>query len=850
MRYFTLRISLMVLLVIYGHNWSFSQYSNIWAFGINAGIDFNTDPPVAITTRINTSEGTASVCNANGQLLFYTDGTTVWDRNHNIMDNGSDLHGLGTDITSSTTQGTLIVPIPGDTRRYYIFSLGSFESGFLGRLYYSEVDMNLNNGIGSVSRKGNLLDSSLTEHMTAVSGNNCNVWLLMASRSNVFKAYSIDINGIAPPVISPRIPGGGGGSWNGVLGSLDVSPDRNKAAIAQGLNVALYDFNTDRGTLTNPLMLYENADSYYYGICFSPDNSKLYAANEAELHQFDLRSRDTAAIKASRQVIAAVSYPGLKRGPDGKIYCAHSGSGSLDVINKPNLAGTACQFVVNGFPLLGGTRSTRGLPNSTILVALEKNTTTLTDTIRCADSFTLAATDTARKNYLWQDGSLEKTLTIDTSGTYWVTYQNVTGNICEEYIDTFHIVFYKNKRIYSTNFMEGMCRADTLILQAQHMATGGYLWEDASPGNTKVARKAGTHWVNYRVDSLCELYTDTFRVSYHEYQLSFTTDTLHCVDDPVVLHNTSDEPFTDFRWTYGNGAGSSNKHPVAHSYTHPGRYELKLVGLIEGRCADSAMSYITVDALFPLRLEADRKAICAGENVHFYTQIDSTTIQALYWLFDDQERMTTANGLYYQHAYASPGTFVVQLKALSRACPDVERTDTIKVYPLPRIDLGPDSSLCWQGQTILLANKALQTGGDYTYLWSTGATGTLLPVTQPGSYSLTISAAPLGCSSTETVTVAKDCYVDIPNAFTPDGDGHNDYFFPRQLLSAKVTAFNMQIRNRWGQLLFETNATDGRGWDGRYNNQEQPAGVYVYQVLVSLGNNTRQQYQGNVTLLR
>jgi gliding motility-associated-like protein len=60
----------------------------------------------------------------------------------------------------------------------------------------------------------------------------------------------------------------------------------------------------------------------------------------------------------------------------------------------------------------------------------------------------------------------------------------------------------------------------------------------------------------------------------------------------------------------------------------------------------------------------------------------------------------------------------------------------------------------------------------------------------------------------------------------------------------------MQVLNRWGQLIFETSASDGRGWDGRFNNVAQPAGVYVYLIEASFANDIHEQYQGNVTLFR
>ena len=92
--------------------------NNIWYFGDKAGLDFNSGNPVNLTDgAINTIEGCASISNPSGQLLFYTDGIKVWNRNHQIMPNGADLSG-----NSSSTQSGIIVPKPNSNTIYYLFT--------------------------------------------------------------------------------------------------------------------------------------------------------------------------------------------------------------------------------------------------------------------------------------------------------------------------------------------------------------------------------------------------------------------------------------------------------------------------------------------------------------------------------------------------------------------------------------------------------------------------------------------------------------------------------------------------------------------------------------------------------
>tara|TARA_R110000868_G_scaffold131418_2_gene341459 strand:+ start:12265 stop:12708 length:444 start_codon:yes stop_codon:yes gene_type:complete len=99
---------------------SFAQgEANIWYFGNHAGLNFNSGSPVVLADgQLNTREGCSTISNAAGQLLFYTDGIKVWNKNHQLMPNGIDLMG-----DPSSTQSAIIVPKPGNPDVYYIFTV-------------------------------------------------------------------------------------------------------------------------------------------------------------------------------------------------------------------------------------------------------------------------------------------------------------------------------------------------------------------------------------------------------------------------------------------------------------------------------------------------------------------------------------------------------------------------------------------------------------------------------------------------------------------------------------------------------------------------------------------------------
>ena len=115
----------LILFIFLTLNVYAQKEANIWYFGENAGLNFNTSPPQALADgQLSTREGCSSFSDANGELLFYSDGTTVYDKNHNIMTYSdgrlaNDLRG-----NSSSTQSGMIVPKPKSSTIFYLFTVG------------------------------------------------------------------------------------------------------------------------------------------------------------------------------------------------------------------------------------------------------------------------------------------------------------------------------------------------------------------------------------------------------------------------------------------------------------------------------------------------------------------------------------------------------------------------------------------------------------------------------------------------------------------------------------------------------------------------------------------------------
>lgn len=342
--------------------------ANNWYFGKGAGITFTADTAIAVTSgKLHTEEGSASISDKAGNLLLYTNGVTVWNKNHRVMPNGNGLMG-----GKSSTQSALILPKPGSDKIYYIFTtdIQAQSEGFR----YSVVNMEKQNGLGDIISRNNFLMVPATEKLTAVRHSNSQDWWVIAHRwnSNAYVAYLVDKDGVSVVPVVSNVGTVHGGSNRKAIGYLQPSPDGTKLASAlwdDVSNFELLDFDRTTGKLSNPILFKGFAEAY--GVAFSPDGTKLYGAangaggGKAQIVQFDLKAGDPAAIIKSAVVVGTSTSPrfgALQLAPDGKIYVARKDAKYLGVLQNPDEKGEATKYKDDGL-LLAGRKSDLGLPN-------------------------------------------------------------------------------------------------------------------------------------------------------------------------------------------------------------------------------------------------------------------------------------------------------------------------------------------------------------------------------------------------------------------------------------------------------------------------------------------------------
>ncbi len=355
----------LLLIALFSFSASRAQMeANIWYFGANAGVTFASGAPVALTNgNMNSFEGSATICDAAGNLLFYTDGMTVWNKTMAVMTNGTGLMG-----NSSSTQSGVIIKKPGSNTIYYLFTTDA-QAGANG-LRWSEIDLAQSGGNGAVTANKNiLLWASTTERIAGVRHcNNIDVWVVTHDwNSNNFRTYPVTSAGIGA-AINTAIGSVHNGTTGNTIGYLKASPDGKKLACAIRYLSAfeLFDFNNSTGVISNFVSL-GTTFPYTYGVEFSPDGTRLYgnSSQPGRIWQWNLCAGSNAAIVASATQIgsSAQGWLGaLQMGRDKKIYMCRYTDPWLAVIPNPNTLGTGCGYTDNGVSLLGRA-SNFGLPN-------------------------------------------------------------------------------------------------------------------------------------------------------------------------------------------------------------------------------------------------------------------------------------------------------------------------------------------------------------------------------------------------------------------------------------------------------------------------------------------------------
>ncbi|MFA6058662.1 MAG: gliding motility-associated C-terminal domain-containing protein [Taibaiella sp.] len=565
-KYLLSLISLIHILITVPASLKAQGENNNWHFGQKMGIDFNQNPPQFFESNIRTGEGCSSVSDASGNLLFYTMGARIWDRNGNEMPNATGLLGNGPAYqgvhAGSSAYGVAIIPHPGNANQYFVFSGDAIEDA-TNKLYYSLVDMTLNGGMGDVvpTVKNVLLMTNVYEYLSTTRGGDCKSYWLLARTSNMmtreFYAFKVDANGVAPtPVITvpPQM-------------ALSATPQTCFAAdgvtmVSSGLKLVLSRFNN----LTGEVYDFVGIDGIEMGpVAFSPDASKVYiAANNWGVLQYDLSLMpNTAAVAASKMAVDSnhddwgpMRYHDVRLGPDGRMYIVKNTFNpgivtTISVINNPDVVGTGCNFIPEAFtmppswlppPPLNyffcfGNRVAILPPADTVYHPAK-------DTLICSGTLQLESSDEDATIFEWSTGAATGSINVSQPGLYWVR----GTNNCSMTTDTFNVQF-ANIAIDLGNDT-AICTGKSITLNATGPDISNYNWNNGSTNATLEVSQAGTYYVTGSLKDC--IVSDTILISITEPELYIVeNDTTICNDQPLTLHAQAN-PVSTYSWSNGD----------------------------------------------------------------------------------------------------------------------------------------------------------------------------------------------------------------------------------------------------------------------------------------------------------
>ena len=853
-----------------------------WYFGQNAGLDFNSGQPLPnLDGQINSVEGSATISDRDGNLLFNTDGTTIWNSAHEVMPNGQGIKG-----SSSSTQTAIIVPNPMDNNIYYVFTTDDVllgDTGGFNGFNYSIIDMSLDNGRGDVLNKNVSLLPIGSEKVSGILNFNENYYWVTTHFEDRFYSYKVDENGVDPsPIIS--IVGPSIIDFKNGRGSLKFSPDGTKLAMSYLItepgyasSLFVFDFDSTTGIVSNTTEI-TTSNRAYYGLEFSSNSKKLYASGvnyfknnslgNIQIVQFDLESPDffsDEAIVLDFQNESKFFVSGtLQMGVDKKIYHSIPNRG-LSIIREPNNKAAWTnpdKFVID----LGGKESRFGLPQYVqsffeTIFTLENYCLGDTTTFTLEDSTDIV-------NVSWNYGDPD-------SGTL-----NYSNHIIGEHIFT---------------------------------STGNYeVIVDVGYNNGTTRR-----FIEYV--AIKEIPNVLSRVELVQCDIDGIDDgiTSFNLEETIPLFDRGNKELDILFFESEANAILGQDELVPFAYRNSVMNEIVYAKVSEGsECFSLVEITLTAQPMSDLGLY-DTLYICDGSLTDGTQVVDlSRVVEQLSEDFQDtiislytqeEDALLKSNQLQQQnYSFDSANNPELFFRIEEdNGCAFIGKVDLV-ILESPNYDAAKTVRLC-DGLTTLTAPNAFD-----TYLWNLGMTEQEIIVDEPGIYDVVFATGT--CAYVQTFEVLQELKVPIekividdfnrqnsvrielgaselfdqtlfsldngltfqhqntfsnvlpgiydlvvdngcssyeeqllvggvPSFFTPNGDNVNDRWI--MLNPTYFLGFEVSIFDRYGQMVFWFDDTS-QGWDGNVNNLEMPANDYWYYLKTDDG----RTFKGFFTLKR
>ncbi|MGE3801186.1 MAG: T9SS type A sorting domain-containing protein [Candidatus Kapaibacterium sp.] len=752
-----------------------------WCFGLEVGLDFRSgSPPQLFQAPIQSIEGTASICDPRtGALFFFTDGVTVWNQNHQIMSNGTNLNGH-----QSSTQSALIVPHPGDSGIYYLFTAdaGPYGLRLLG-INYSVVDMKRAGGLGEVVQKNIPLLKDATEKLVGIYHcGDTSTWVLAHELgSDRYFAWEVTSGGLnTTPVITAIGNVHSSANDRSSAGYLKASPSGHylisiDAQIKRG---ELFQFNPGTGVVEKKLGEID-AD---YGASFSPNSSYVYVTegdslqSQFTIYQYTMLPANSEEIALTKRPVSTVKSTfadpiliggALQIAPDRLIYLTSS-TGEIGRIINPDQPGASFEKNVILFPDITKQKGFYGLPN-----CIDGLFSSIVDAGRLRAIFTPGDTTIcAGESLTFIDQSRGRPMVFDWSVTGDTSF-TVSGR------NLGNVTFNKPGRYEVTLQVTRSCTTDastaTIIVHPVPVADAGPDRGICLGGSTQLAGSGGGtyRWTPSRgldcdtcaTPTASPTTTTTYKLivenesgckdtSNVTVRVSATLDvqardTTICAGETVALKATG---AVDYEWSNTSGEVICSGCPeITVTPTQTTTY------YVRGKSAEDCEGYDTVTVtLNPLPVAKAGKdtAICSGGTVMLG---EAGSVNGLRYAWEPATGLNNPNS---PRPIASPTettTYTLLVTDIRTGCVALDSV-IISVNALPIADAGRDSTFCISGRTILGGRDA-EPGFIYQWSPATGLDNPNSPrptasITETTTYQLTVTNSEGECSSIDSVTIS------------------------------------------------------------------------------------------------
>lgn len=595
-------ICLILINILFYISLSIAQKeTNNWCISDRYNLSFNSNPPTLTqNTAMYAFKHNASISDADGNLLFYTDGIKVWNRKHEVMPNGSDITAESS-ITYDYIVGSKIMVIPSlvDSNIYYLLILNGYftNSQYIKSiLKFVSIDISKEQGYGDVVIKSQTISDSIDNYSVLINQYNNESWIIARKNDGSLTQFSINQYGSISDIVDFHT------DKQGFF--MRITSDGSKICFCYEEKLVIYEINHKDKTLGKQVYLFDKIPYYPTAIEFSPDGSKLYVClyNYGYI-QFDISKPDNLDFVTLLQEKQHLNNS-LQNGPDGKLYLIKSDY--LYVIEKPNEAGLACLLKKTDYNLEDVNINLPEFPSYFLNFYAEINIQTESHCHKQITNFT--PSDTAGiKSILWHFGdgnsSTEQSPihTYVQAGDYEIKliaiYNNRTDTI------TKNISIYPLPDVNLGNDTT-ICEGSQITIIAKASENVSYLWQNNSTANSLTTDKAGTFGLTVTNIANCTA-TDNIKVNISQLpNVSLSNDTTICEGSEITIFAETSQNIS-YQW-------QNNSTEKTQTTNKAGIYSLTITNTANCTATDSIK--ITTQPLPTIELISDT-TVCKGTTI-------------------------------------------------------------------------------------------------------------------------------------------------------------------------------------------------------------------------------------------